>query len=81
LDVSLWHSPGILHDTTKKIQKKSKATQVKRRELTLKANDTFMTIVQTAKKLGISAYQYICGRVGTHLRCHLWLNSSEKKAH
>jgi len=28
-----------------------------------KANDTFMTIVQTAKKLGISAYQYICDRV------------------
>ena len=24
-----------------------------------KANDTFMTIVQTAKKLGVSAYQYI----------------------
>jgi len=30
-----------------------------------KANDTFMTIVQTAKKLGISAYQYICYRVGS----------------
>ncbi|HPS90372.1 MAG TPA: hypothetical protein PLC35_10430 [Methanosarcina vacuolata] len=28
-----------------------------------KANDTFMTIGQTAKKLGISAYQYICDRV------------------
>jgi hypothetical protein len=28
-----------------------------------KANDTFMTIVQTAKKLGVSAYQYICDRV------------------
>jgi hypothetical protein len=23
-----------------------------------------MTIVQTAKKLGVSAYQYICDRVG-----------------
>jgi len=29
-----------------------------------KANDTFMTIVQTSKKLGVSAYQYICDRVG-----------------
>jgi len=28
-----------------------------------RANDTFMTIVQTAKKLGVSAYQYICDRV------------------
>ena len=29
-----------------------------------KANDTFMTIVQTAKKLGVSAYDYISDRVG-----------------
>jgi hypothetical protein len=28
-----------------------------------KANDSFMTIVQTAKKLGVSAYKYICDRV------------------
>jgi hypothetical protein len=28
-----------------------------------KANDTFMTIVQTAKKLGVSAYNYILDRV------------------
>ena len=28
-----------------------------------KANDTFMTIVQTAKKLGVSAYAYIFDRV------------------
>jgi hypothetical protein len=28
-----------------------------------KANDTFMTIVQTAKKLGVSAYDYISDRV------------------
>ena len=32
-----------------------------------KANDTFMTIVQTAKKLGVSAYQYICDRVSNKL--------------
>ncbi|MCC4766600.1 hypothetical protein FXW07_08240 [Methanosarcina sp. DH1] len=30
-----------------------------------KANDTFMTIIQTAKKLGVSAYQYICDRVSS----------------
>ena len=29
-----------------------------------RANDTLMTIVQTAKKLGVSAYQYIYDRVG-----------------
>ena len=28
-----------------------------------RANDTFMTIVQTAKKLGVSAYDYILDRV------------------
>jgi len=28
-----------------------------------KANDTFMTIVQTANKLGVSAYDYIFDRV------------------
>ncbi len=28
-----------------------------------RANDTFMTIVQTAKKLGVSAYAYIHDRV------------------
>ena len=32
-----------------------------------KANDTFMTIVQTAKKLGVSAYQYIWDRVSNKL--------------
>ena len=28
-----------------------------------KANDTFMTIVQTAKKLGVSVYDYIFDRM------------------
>ena len=32
-----------------------------------KANDTFMTIVQTAKKLGVSAYDYIFDRVSNTL--------------
>jgi hypothetical protein len=45
--------------------------QVRKRDVSLhtmtkdgtKANDTFMTIVQTAKKLGVSAYDYIHDRV------------------
>ena len=44
-----------------------------------KANDTFMTIVQTAKKLGVSAYDYIFDRVTINLKCHLWLNKLVKK--
>jgi hypothetical protein len=32
-----------------------------------KANDTFMTIVQTAKKLGVSAYDYISDRVSNKI--------------
>ena len=46
-------------------------TQVRKRDVSLhtmteegtKASDTFMTIVQTAKKLGVSAYDYIGDRV------------------
>lgn len=45
--------------------------QVRKRDVSLhtmtkegtKANDTFMTIVQTAKKLGVSSYKYIYDRV------------------
>ena len=45
--------------------------QVRNRDVSLhtmtkdgtKANDTFMTIVQTAKKLGVSSYEYIHDRV------------------
>jgi hypothetical protein len=45
--------------------------QVRKRDVSLhtmtedgtKANDIFMTIVQTAKKLGVSAYDYIYDRV------------------
>ncbi|HNW37960.1 MAG TPA: hypothetical protein PKJ75_03825 [Methanosarcina vacuolata] len=54
-----------------------------------KANDTFMTIVQAAKRLGVNTYQYICDRFyvidsPTNSRYHLWrlwINSSEKKVH
>ncbi|AKB55903.1 MULTISPECIES: hypothetical protein [Methanosarcina] len=30
--------------------------------------------IMTAKKLGISAYQYICDRVDSTFEMHLWLN-------
>ena len=50
--------------------------QVRRRDVSLhtmtedgtKANDTFMTIVQTAKKLGVSAYDYIYDQVSKRFR-------------
>jgi len=35
-----------------------------------KANDTFLTIVQTAKKLGVSAYEYIYDRVSKRFCLH-----------
>jgi len=51
-------------------------TQVRKRDVSLhtmteegtKASDTFMTIVQTAKKLGVSAYDYIGDRVSKSLK-------------
>ncbi|AKB74816.1 Mobile element protein [Methanosarcina lacustris Z-7289] len=45
-----------------KVRKRDVSLQTITEEGT-KANDTFMTIVQTAKKLSISAYQYIWDRV------------------
>ncbi|AKB43912.1 MULTISPECIES: hypothetical protein [Methanosarcina] len=45
-----------------KVRKKDVSLQTITEEGT-KTNDTFMTIVQTAKKLGVNAYQYICDRV------------------
>ena len=45
-----------------KVRKKDVSLQTITEEGT-KANDTFMTIVQAAKKLGVNAYQYICDRV------------------
>ena len=50
--------------------------QVRKRDVSLhtmtedgtKANDTFLTIVQTAKKLGVSAYEYIFDRVSKRFR-------------
>jgi len=45
-----------------KVRKRDVSLQTRTEEGT-KSNDTFMTIVQTAKKLGVSAYQYIFDRV------------------
>ncbi|WP_141241692.1 IS66 family transposase, partial [Methanosarcina spelaei] len=47
-----------------KVRKRDVSLQTITEEGT-KANDTFMTIVQTAKKLDVSAYQYICDRVSS----------------
>ena len=45
-----------------KVRKRDVSLQSVTKEGT-KANDTFMTIVQTARKLGVSAYDYILDRV------------------
>ena len=45
-----------------KVRKRDVSLQTVTEEGT-KANDAFMTIVQTAKKLGVSAYDYIFDRV------------------
>jgi hypothetical protein len=50
--------------------------QVRKRDVSLhtmtedgtKANDTFLTIGQTAKKLGVSVYEYIYDRVSERFR-------------
>jgi len=54
-----------------KVRKKDVSLQTITEEGT-KSNDTFMTIVQTAKKLGVNAYQYICDRVANKFEIHLW---------
>jgi hypothetical protein len=45
-----------------KVRKRDVSLQTRTDEGT-RANDTFMTIIQTAKKLGVSAYDYIFDRV------------------
>jgi hypothetical protein len=47
-----------------KVRKRDVSLQTRTDEGT-RANDTFMTIVQTAKKMGVSAYHYICDRVSS----------------
>jgi hypothetical protein len=45
-----------------------------------KANDTFSTIVQTAKKLGVSAYEYFNDRVSKAFKLPSLAELIEKKA-
>ena len=50
-----------------KVRKRDVSLQTRTDEGT-RANDTFMTIVQTAKKLGVSVYDYIFDRVSNKFK-------------
>ena len=71
--VALKHPEVPLHNNESELGARA---QVRRRDVSLhtmtedgtKANDTFMTIVQTAKKLGVSAYDYIYDQVSKRFR-------------
>ena len=52
------HNNGAELGVRVKVRKRDVSLQTIKEEGTT-ANDTFMTIVQTAKKLGVSAYQYM----------------------
>ena len=56
------HNNGAELGARVKVRKRDVSLQTVTEEGT-KANDAFMTIVQTARKLGISAYQYMFDRV------------------
>jgi hypothetical protein len=66
--IALKHPEVPLHNNESELGARA---QVRRRDVSLhtmtedgtKANDTFLTIVETAKKLGVSAYAYIHDRV------------------
>lgn len=62
-----------------KVRKRDVSLQTIKEEGT-KANDTFMTIVQTAKKLG-SAYKYICDRIGNTFEIPSLAQLIREKAH
>ncbi len=66
--------PGIpLHNNASELEAR---VQARKRDVSLhtmsqdgtQANDTFLTIVRTAKKLGVSAYEYIYDRVSKRFR-------------
>ncbi len=71
--VALKHPEVPLHNNESELGARA---QVRRRDVSLhtmtedgtKANDTFLTIVQTAKKLGVSAYDYIYDQVSKRFR-------------
>jgi hypothetical protein len=66
--IALKHPEVPLHNNESELGARA---QVRRRDVSLhtmtedgtKANDTFLTIVETAKKLGVGAYDYIYDRV------------------
>ena len=65
-----------LHNNAAELAARAK---VRRRDVSLqtitvegtKANDTFMTIIQTARKLRVSTYNNIFARLAINLRYHL----------
>nr|QNO41857.1 hypothetical protein OLEPNHLG_00004 [Methanosarcinales archaeon ANME-2c ERB4]QNO49058.1 hypothetical protein FFEDGKNF_00013 [Methanosarcinales archaeon ANME-2c ERB4] len=71
--IVLKHPEVPLHNNESELGARA---QVRRRDVSLhtmtedgtKANDTFLTIVETAKKLGVSAYEYIHDRVSKRFR-------------
>jgi hypothetical protein len=71
--MALKHPEIPLHNNESELGARA---QVRRRDVSLhtmtedgtKANDTFLTIVETAKKLGVSAYDYIYDRVSKRFR-------------
>ena len=71
--MALKHPEVPLHNNESELGARA---QVRRRDVSLhtmtedgtKANDTFLTIVETAKKLGVSAYDYIYDRVSKRFR-------------
>ena len=71
--MALKHPEVPLHNNESELGARA---QVRRRDVSLhtmtedgtKANDTFLTIVETAKKLGVSAYDYIHDRVSKRFR-------------
>ncbi|AKB74667.1 hypothetical protein MSLAZ_1406 [Methanosarcina lacustris Z-7289] len=62
------HNNGAEFGARVKVRKRDVSLQTVTEEGT-KANDAFMTIVQTARKLSVSAYDYIFDRVSN--RCEM----------
>ena len=78
--MALKHPEVPLHNNESELGARA---QVRRRDVSLhtmtedgtKANDTFLTIVWTAKKLGVSAYDYIYDRVQPGVFAYLRLRN------
>ncbi|MCO5382869.1 MAG: transposase [Methanosarcina barkeri] len=63
-----------------KVRKRDVSLQTKTDEVT-RAKDTFMTIVQTAKKLSVSTYDYIFDRVSNTFEMPSLAKLIREKAH